>query len=60
MYKLYHIMDLSLKQIPEEVRKIILREQVKLKEKHGTNQYSISLTIYKIIKEWNNNCKPLE
>jgi len=53
-------MDISLKKVPEEVRKIILREQVKLKEKHGTNQYSISLTIYKIIKEWKNNCQPVE
>lgn len=52
--------DLLLKNIPEEVRKILLKQQQKEKENRGTNQYSLSCVIYKIIKEWNNNCKPVE
>jgi len=52
--------DLILKNVPEEVRKIILKQQQKEKENRGTNQYSLACVIYKIIKEWNNNCKPVE
>lgn len=52
--------DLILKNVPEEVRKIILQQQLKEKEHRGTNQYSIALTVFKIIKEWNNKCKPVE
>lgn len=52
--------DLLLKNMPEEVRKILLKQQQKEKENRGTNQYSLSCVIYKIIKEWNNNCKPVE
>lgn len=38
--------------MPENVRKIVLREQVKQKEKTGMNQFSIQSTIYKIILDW--------
>lgn len=52
--------DLLLKKVPEDVRKILLKQQGKEKENRGTNQYSLSSVVYKIVKEWNNNCKPLE
>lgn len=39
-------------QMPEDVRKIVLREQLKQKEKTGMNQFSIQSTIYKIIRDW--------
>jgi hypothetical protein len=50
-------MDLTLKKLPEDVRRIILREQRIEKENRGTNQYGLSSVIYKLIREWNNNCK---
>ena len=49
--------DLVLKDVPEDVRKIILREQLIEKQNRGTNQYSMACVIFKIIKEWNNKCK---
>jgi hypothetical protein len=44
--------DLTLKAIPEDVRKIVLKQQLKEKEDRGINQFSMSTTIYKIIREW--------
>lgn len=44
--------DIILKNVPEDVRKIILKEQNKEKENRGRMQYSMSLTIFKIIREW--------
>jgi len=44
--------DLVLRSLPEDVRKIILKEQLKEKEIRGINQFSMSTTIYKIIREW--------
>jgi hypothetical protein len=41
-----------LKNIPEDVYKILWREQAKLKAKGGRRQFSLSLTIYHIIKEY--------
>lgn len=38
--------------MPEDVRIIVLREQTREKEKRGINQFSITSTIYKIIREW--------
>ncbi len=52
--------DLLLQNVPEDVRHIILTQQDKEKKSRGTNQFSISTTIYKIIREWNNKCKPVE
>jgi len=52
--------EISLKSIPPDVMKIILTEQAKQKINRGDNQYSLSRTVIKIIKEWNNNCKPVE
>ncbi len=52
--------DLLLKHLPEDVRKILLKQQEKEKRDRGTNQYSLSSTAYKIIREWNNKCKPVE
>lgn len=52
--------DISLKAVTPDVMKILLEEQKKEKERRGTNQYSLSRTIIKIIKEWNNKCKPVE
>ena len=53
-------MDLTLKKLPEDVRKILLREQVIEKQNRGTNMYGLSSVIYKIIREWNNKCKKSE
>lgn len=44
--------DITLRGVPEDVRKIVIREQGKEKENRGTNQFSMSTTIYKIIREW--------
>jgi hypothetical protein len=44
--------DLVLRGLPEDVRKIIIREQAKEKESRGINQFSMSTTIFKIIREW--------
>jgi hypothetical protein len=40
-----------LKNIPEDVYKILWREQAKMKGK-GRRQFSLALTIYHIIKEY--------
>lgn len=45
----------SLKTLPVDIRKIIVREQGKEKENRGI-QFSISSTIIKIIREWE-KCK---
>ena len=50
-------MDIILKNVPPEVHKIVIKEQAKEKEFKGVNQFSLALTIFKIIKEWNNKCK---
>ena len=52
--------EISLKGVSEEVMKIIVREQAQEKINRGTNQYSLSSTVCKIIKEWNNKCKKQE
>lgn len=44
--------DIVLRSVPEDVRKLIIREQHKEKENRGTNQFSMSTTIFKIIREW--------
>lgn len=47
----------NLATVPVDVRKIILREQAKEKEKKGVAQYSIQMTIIKIIRQWENKCR---
>lgn len=49
--------DISVRNVPVDVRKIILAVQTKEKEKRGRMQYSMSSTIFKIIREWNNKCR---
>lgn len=44
--------NINLRNVPIDVRKIIIREQSKEKESRGTLQFSISTTIFKIIREW--------
>lgn len=44
--------DILLRRLPEDVRKILLKEQYKEKDNLGTNQVSMSWIIYKIIREW--------
>jgi hypothetical protein len=41
-----------LKNIPADVYKILWREQAKLKAKGERRQFSLSLTVYHIIKEY--------
>jgi hypothetical protein len=48
-----------LKNIPEDVYKILWREQAKMKGK-GRRQFSLALTIYHIIKEYDKGLKPKE
>lgn len=45
--------------IPPDVYKIILKEQNRIKEKKGTTQFSIELTIYHIIREYEKRINPL-
>lgn len=42
----------TLKQIPNDVFKIILKEQNQIKEKNGIGKYSFESTIYKMIKDY--------
>lgn len=44
-------MDILLKNVPDDIRKFIVREQAKEKENRGTQQYSLSMTIVKLIRE---------
>lgn len=46
----------NLATVPIDVRKIILQEQAKEKQKRGVAQYSVQSTIIKIIRQWNNKC----
>ena len=46
----------TLSTVPVDVRKIILAEQQKEKEKKGVGQYSIQMTICKIIRQWKTKC----
>lgn len=48
-----------LKNIPEDVYKILWREQAKLKAK-GRRQFSLSLTVYHIIREYDKGQKTKE
>lgn len=43
---------LLLKDIPESIRKVLIREQAKQKEKMKTNKFGLENTIYLIIGEW--------
>jgi hypothetical protein len=45
--------DIILKSVPEDIRKIVIKEQAKEKENRGTNQYSMACVIFKIVREWN-------
>lgn len=49
----------TLKNIPADVNRILLNEQKEAKEQKGTNQFSIELTVYKIIREFE-RCKKAE
>lgn len=44
--------SLILQNIPEDVRKVLLRKQLEIKEHIGHNRFSIECTIYKIVREW--------
>lgn len=46
----------NLQTVPEDVRKIITKEQRKEMDKKRIGKYSIALAICKIIREWNNKC----
>lgn len=49
--------DLLIKELPEDVRKVLLQVQKEEKENRGTNQFGLSSVIFKIIREWNNKCR---
>lgn len=42
----------SFRNIPQEVYKIILREQNRIKLNKGVSQFSLEQTIYTIIRDW--------
>ena len=46
----------NLATVPIDVCKIILQEQAREKEKRGMAQYSVQLTIIKIVREWKTKC----
>lgn len=57
--------SILLKNVPKEVIRLILEEQARIKEVRDTRQYSMELTIYKMIKDYDkcrksNNFKPEE
>lgn len=41
-----------LKNIPEDVYRILYREQAKIKAKRGQRQFSLASTVYYIVKEF--------
>jgi hypothetical protein len=47
--------NITLRNVPLEIRQIVIKEQNKEKEKRGS-QFSISSTIIKIIREWKLKC----
>lgn len=49
--------DLLLRGLPIDVLKVLLKEQGKEKEKRGVKQFSLSTTIIKIVREWNDKCR---
>ena len=49
-----------LKNIPEDVYKILWREQAKMKAKGGRRQFSLALTVYHIIREYDKAQKTKE
>lgn len=46
------ISDIIVRDIHPDVHKILAREQANEKVKRGINQYSLSSTIQKIVREW--------
>lgn len=46
-----------LKNIPEDVYKILYREQARLKTKKGQRQFSLGSTIYYIVREFDRMLK---
>jgi hypothetical protein len=44
----------TLKQVPDDVLKFILKEQKILKDKKGVRVYGIDLTIYHLLRELRN------
>jgi len=56
--KLLYIMPaLLLKNVPEPIRKILIKEQARQKDKIGSNVFGLEQTIYRIIKDWNEKCR---
>lgn len=45
-------MEVHLRGIPEDLWRVIVREQAREKVNKGINQYSLSATVIKIIREW--------
>lgn len=43
----------TLKAIPEDVYKMVQREQAEIKEKRGTGMFSLESTIYKMLRDYN-------
>lgn len=48
--------DVLVRAIPDDILNVVLRRRDKEKQKKGIKQFSLSTTIIKIIKEWNNKC----
>lgn len=44
--------------IDKKTMAVILKEQMRLKELTGRNQFSLSQTLIKIVNSWNNKCRP--
>lgn len=44
--------------IDKKTMAVILKEQTRLKELTGRNQFSLSQTLIKIVNSWNNKCRP--
>lgn len=45
-----------LKEIPRDVRNVLLKKQATIKMIKG-NQFSLECTVYAIIREWKNKCE---
>lgn len=48
---MYFMANLLLKDVQEDVLKFILKKQGDMKVEKGVAQYSISLTVFKLLKE---------
>ena len=51
---------IKLSNIPEDINKIIIKEQERIKKKKEVTIYSKEMTVYSIIRQYANKCQEKE